>query len=74
MEFLKDASEYNRHLGAPVTAEQLLLCADKLKQCNTLQLEQLLDDLGLVEEEEQEEEEEEDVGMVNGRFCSLLVD
>ena len=41
-------------------------------QCNVSQLEQLLDDLGPVEDEE--EEEEEDGDMVNNRFWSLLLD
>ena len=69
MEFLKEESEGNRSLGVPLTPEQLLLAAERMKQCNALQLGQLLDDLGLVEEEE-----EEDGDMVNNRFCSLLVD
>ena len=69
MEFLKEASECNWCLGAPLTTEQLLLGAERMKKCNALQLEQLLDDLGLVEEEE-----EEDGDMVNGQFCRLLVD
>ena len=51
MEFLKEASECNRSLGAPLTPEHLLLGAERKKQCNALQLEQLLDDLDLVEEE-----------------------
>ena len=69
MEFSKEASECNQSLGAPLTTEQLLLGAERMKQCNALQLEQFLDDPGLVEEEE-----EEDGDMVNDRFCSPLVD
>ena len=45
LEFLKLASECNRSLGSPLTLEQLVLCAEKMKQRNALQLEQLVDDL-----------------------------
>ena len=31
MEFLKEASECNRSLGAPLTTEQLLLGAERMK-------------------------------------------
>ena len=47
MDFLKEASECNRSLVAPLTPEQLLLGAERMKQCNVLKLEQLLDDLAL---------------------------
>ena len=69
IEFLKEASKCNRSFGAPLTSEQPLLDAERMKQHNALQLEQLLDDLGHVEEEEEEYGD-----MVNNRFCSLLVD
>ena len=59
----------NRSLCVALTPEQLLHCAERMKQCNALQLELLLGDLSLVEEEEVEE-----VDMVNGRFSNILVD
>ena len=55
MEFLIEEIECNGCLGATLTPEQLLLGAERVKQCNALQLEQLLEDLGLVEEEEEED-------------------
>ena len=55
MEFLKEASECKRSLGAPLTPEQLLPGAERMKQGNALQLDQLLDDQGLLEEEEEED-------------------
>lgn len=64
VDFLKEASERDQLLGAPLTVQQLLLCAEKFQECNALHLERLLSDLELVEEEEEE----------NGRFCDIVAE
>ena len=66
--FLQEANDTGRALGGPLTAQQLLLCAGRIEQCNAVQLEQLLNDMDLFEEEE--DEERGDIN--NGRFCSLV--
>ena len=44
-----------QQVSAPLSPEQPVLSAERMKRCNALQLEKLLDDLGLVEEEEEED-------------------